>query len=455
MTPSLKRLLLVWLLLPLLIIMPVSAVIQYWLALIPAKQEIDHQMGDFAIAISGFLKVEQGTIRFEMTAETEHLLRTDQVDKEFFMVLDPNGKVIAGDATLDTPEGKIAAGELRFLDRKIAGKTMRMLMYGVSCGASTCQVRIAETLVKRERLHLQALIATLISILVLGLTTVVVMLVAVRYGLRPLQDLRIQLAERSLDDLRPLDVPLVPSEVQPLVITLNQLFARLDEASKAQQAFLADAAHQLRTPLAVLRTESELALMESHPASLHATLERLHRSADRAAKLANQLLTIARMGSSIPQSPSFSLVNLKDTASWAANEWSHLAYVAHIDLGFELATATVNGQALMLQELLSNLIHNAIEHAGKDARVTIRTYAGQHDAILEVEDDGPGIAAEERQKVLQRFVRGSRAKGSGSGLGLSIVNEIARIHHASIELTTPQNGRGLLVRIKFHAAPVA
>lgn len=235
---------------------------------------------------------------------------------------------------------------------------------------------------------------------------------------------------------------------------LNQLFARLNAASKAQQLFLADAAHQLRTPLTVLQTESELALMEPHPQSLHATLERLHRSADRAAKLANQLLTIARVDSSIPQNINLSLVNLKDIASWAANEWSHLAFVAGVDLGFELETASVYGQALMLQELLSNLIHNAIEHAGKDTRVTIRTYVEQQDAIIEVEDDGPGILEAERQKVLQRFVRGSQAKGSGSGLGLSIVNEIVRIHHASIQLTIPENGHGLLVRIKFHAGQV-
>ena len=453
MAPSLKRLLLIWLLVPLLIIMPVAAVIQYWLALIPAKQEIDHQLGDIAIAIAGFLRVNGNSVRFDMNPETEHLLRTDQLDKEFFLVLDPAGKVIAGDAVLNIPEAKIQAGESRYVDRKIAGRAIRMLVYGVPCGSNTCQVRIAETLVKRERLHLQALIATLLSILVLGLSTVGVMLMAVRHGLRPLQDIRAQLADRSLDDLRSLDVPKVPGEVQPLVNGLNQLFARLDKASKAQQSFLADAAHQLRTSLSVLQTESELALLEPHPQSLHTTLQRLHRSASRTAKLANQLLTIARADSSIRKQSDFGLLNLKDIASWAANERSHLAFVAGVDLGFELETAPVNGQALLLQELLSNLIHNAIEHAGKDAQVTIRTYVENHTPILEVEDDGPGIMEEERQKVLQRFSRGSHAKGSGSGLGLAIVNEIARIHSAAVRLTTPDKGHGLLVRITFNADP--
>lgn len=449
MTPSLKRLLLVWLLLPLLVIMPVAAVIQYWLALTPAKQEIDHQLGDFAIAISGFLKVEQDTIRFDMNPETEHLLRTDQLDKEFFMVADSSGKIIAGDAALNIPEAPISAGELRYEDREIAGRAIRMLVYGVSCGSRTCQVRIAETLVKRERLHFQALIATLLSILALSLTTAAVMLIAVRHGLNPLQEIRNQLAERSLDDLRPLDVPKVPSEVQPLINTLNQLFARLEKASKTQQSFLADAAHQLRTPLAALQTESELALLEPHPESSHTTLEHIHRSASRAAKLANQLLTIARADSSIQKRPDFESLDLKDIGSWSANEWSHRAFVAGVDLGFELETACVQGHVLLLQELLSNLIHNAIEHAGKGSRVTVRTGVVNQTAMLEVEDDGPGIIETERQKVLQRFFRGSHAQGSGSGLGLSIVNEIANMHNAGVTLTTPDNDKGLVVRVSF------
>ena len=447
---SLKRLLLIWLLVPLLVIMPVAAVIQYWLALNPAKQQIDHQLGDFAIAISAFLKTDGDAVRFEMKPETEHLLRTDQLDKEFFLVTDPKGRLIAGDAALNIPETATQSHELRYVDRNISGRAVRMLLYGVPCGMAVCQIRIAETLVKRERLHLQALVATLASILVLSLITAGIMLLAVRHGLRPLQDIRDQLAERSLDDLRPLHIPHAPDEVQPLINALNQLFCRMDIASKAQQSFLADAAHQLRTPLSVLQTESELALMEPHPESLHATLQRLQRSASRAAKLANQLLTIARTDSSVQKQPELARLDLRDIAAWAANEWAHPAYVAGVDLGFDLASAKLDGQALLLQELLSNLIHNAIEHAGKGTQVTIRTYVADHTPILEVEDNGPGITAADRPFVLQRFFRGSQAQGAGSGLGLSIVNEIARMHDASIDLATPSCGKGLLVRIIFH-----
>jgi two-component system sensor histidine kinase TctE len=145
----------------------------------------------------------------------------------------------------------------------------------------------------------------------------------------------------------------------------------------------------------------------------------------------------------------FATVNLKDIGAWGANEWSHRAFIAMVDLGFELESAVVSGQATFLQELLSNLIHNAIEHAGNGAKITVRTYGSAHTSILEVEDDGPGIEEEERHKALQRFFRGRNAKGDGSGLGLAIVNEIAGIHSAQVFLSTPDSGNGLLVRIIF------
>lgn len=449
---SLKRQLLLWLLLPMLVIAPVAAALQYWLAAAPAKQEFDHQLGDLAIAASSFLKVEGDSLHFNMTAQTEHLLRTDQLDTEFFLVVAPDGKVIAGDSALNTPEGEIDAGELRYVDREINGSVLRMVIYGVACGQKSCQIRIAETLIKRNRVHAQALITTLLSILVLGVTTTGVMLVAVRHGLKPLQDIRVQLADRALDDLRPLDLPHAPGELQLLIDTLNQLFKRLGESSITQKAFLADAAHQLRTPLTALQTESELALLEPHPESLHPTLARLHQSASRAAKLANQLLVIARADSDGQSAAEFCRVNLKDIGAEAANEWSSRAFAAGVDLGFQLEAAPVYGQPVLLQELLSNLIHNSIEHAGKGTQVTVKTLVVGQTAILEVEDDGPGIEEQERQKVLQRFSRGRHAQGFGSGLGLAIVNDIARIHGAQVVLTTPDNGRGLLVRIAFKIA---
>lgn len=449
MIRSLKQQLLIWLLVPLLVIMPIAAAVQYRLTILPATLEIDQQLGDFAIAISSFIKQRSGKISFEMSPETEHLLRTDQVDTEFFLVIDPNGKILAGDTTLNTSEEDISVGEFRYVDRKINGRRIRMLIYGVDCGLHPCQIRIAETLLKSDKLQYKTLLTTLVSILVLGLATAGVMLIAVRHALKPLQDLRAQLSDRSLEDLRPLDAPNITSEVKPLVTTLNQLFVRLHQASEAQKAFIADAAHQLRTPLTALQTEAELALLEPHPESMNPTLKRFQYSASRLAKLANQLLTIARSDPSFQTKTDFEPVNLKDVGTWAANEWSHRSVLEDIDLGFELENATIFGQTSLLQELVSNLIHNSIEHAGRGRKVTVRSYASVGTAILEVEDDGPGIDEDEQHKVLERFVRGRNSRGSGSGLGLAIVNGIAKIHGAEVILTKPDSGEGLLVRIVF------
>lgn len=449
MAPSLKRQLLLWLLVPLLAIVPINAALQYWFALAPAEQEFDHQLGDYAIAVSSFVRVNGDRVSFDMAPQAERLLRTDQLDKEFFLVIGPDGATIAGDLALNTPEQAVAAGELRYADRQIGGRTLRLLIYGMECGPGTCQVRIAETLVKRTLVRSQAFIATVMSILVLGITTIGVMLAAVRHSLQPLGEIRAQLAERSLDDPRPLDVPRAPIEVQPLIVAINRLFERLSIASRAQKTFLADVAHQLRTPLSVLQTESELALMRPHPASLNATLHYLHRSAVRASHLVTQLLALARADPDAQLAPVFSLVDLKDLGSDAANEWSRQAFAADVDLGFQLEPAPIRGQFVLLRELLSNLIHNAIEHAGTGCQITVKTYVAHQHSILEVEDNGPGIDANEQQRVLQRFVRGRNAAGLGSGLGLAIVSDVARIHKAEVTLGSPGSGKGLLVRVSF------
>lgn len=448
MASSLKRQLLLWLLVPLFVIVPVEAALHYWLTLEPAEQEFDHQLGDYAIAVSSFVKMIDGRVSFEMAPQAERLLRTDQLDKEFFLVIGPDANPIAGDLVLNTPEEEVAVGESRYVDQEIDGRTLRMLVYGIACGQRPCQVRIAETIVKRQLVRSQAFIATILSILVGSISMAGIMLVAVRHGLQPLNDIQTQLANRSLDDPHPLEVPKAPIEVQPLITAINQLFKRLSDASKAQKTFLTDVAHQLRTPLSVLQAESELALLEPHPTSLNPTLERFHRSASRAAHLVVQLLALARVDPDTQLTPELSPIDLKDLGTEAASEWSQQAIAANVDLGFQLESAPVNGQFVLLRELLSNLIHNSLEHAGKGTRVTVKTYITDRTSVIEVEDDGPGIEEGERKLVLQRFVRGRNAGGLGSGLGLAIVNDVARIHHAKVTLEEPVR-KGLIVRVSF------
>jgi two-component system, OmpR family, sensor histidine kinase TctE len=450
--PSLRRSLLLWLLLPLLLIAPAAAALQYVLTLKPALRAFDRSLADTVISIANFVRAGPDGVAFEMSAQTERSLRTAQTDAVFYAVLGPKGELLAGDPPLAEPALALATNDWQFYDAQLFEQGVRVGAHGVACGeAAVCQVRVAQTRVAREKLRRDMLTAIGLSLLLYALATVVTVLVATSRGLKPLQRFSQQLGARSLSDLRPLQPGSVPREALPVVDAVNHLLERVQAGSAAQQAFLADAAHQLRTPLATLKTEAELAVMQPHPTELAATLQRLNQAASRSARLASQLLTLARSDPSarelLPPEP----LDLKDLAAEAADEWVPRALQAGIDLGFELQPAPLQGQTFLLRELLANLLHNALAYAGAGAHVTVRSFVAEGAATLEVEDDGPGIPADDHARVLQRFQRGAQALGNGSGLGLAIVNDIAAAHGAQVQLGTGSAGRGLRVRVVFTA----
>ena len=206
------------------------------------------------------------------------------------------------------------------------------------------------------------------------------------------------------------------------------------ESSGNQQRFLANAAHQQRIPLAGLQAHTEIALAQSMPEDIRAQLAQVHLATIRTARLANQLLALARAEPGGYRADAFSRVNLRTVVEDAADEWVHRAMVKEMDLGFDLADAQVSGDALLLREALANLIHNALEYSPAGGRVNVRTAMREQRPILEVEDDGPGIAPAERDKVLEHFYRVPGTVGTGSGLGLLIVREIAAAHGAQLRI---------------------
>jgi two-component system, OmpR family, sensor histidine kinase TctE len=450
--PSLRRNLLVWLLWPLLVIAPAAAGLQYVLTLQPALRAFDHSLGTTVVSIANFVRMGSEGVQFDMSAQTERSIRTDQLDAIFYVVTGPQGELLAGDPPLTEPPIKLAAQEWRFFDARVFDQAVRVAARGVACGDAVCQVRAAQTRSAREALRKDMLTGTALSLLLLTAALALAALVATARGLRPLRRLSRQLGSRSLADLRPLDARDVPREALPVVDAVNRLFERVHAGSTAQQSFLADAAHQLRTPLATLKTEAELAVMQPHPPELAASLQRINAAATRAARLGSQLLSLARSDASVSGAAPTEMLDLKDLASAAAEEWVPRALAAHIDLGFELETATVRGQVFLLQELLGNLLHNALAYAGAGAQVTVRTNVSAGVATLEVEDNGPGIAREDRQRVLLRFQRGAQNQGQGSGLGLAIVSDIAQAHGAQLLLSDGHGGKGLRVQVAFQSA---
>jgi two-component system, OmpR family, sensor histidine kinase TctE len=448
---SLRRSLLLWLLWPLLLIAPAAAGLQYLLTLKPALRAFDHSLGATVISIGNFLRASPQGLQFEMSAQTERSIRTDQTDAIFYVVTGPQGELLAGDPPLAESPISLAAQEWRFYDAQVFDQAVRVGAQGVACGDAVCQVRVAQTRSARQALRNDMLTGTALSLLVLTAALVVAALVATTRGLRPMRLLSRQLGSRSLADLRPLAASDVPREALPMVEAVNRLLERVKAGSVAQQAFLADAAHQLRTPLATLMTEAELAVMQPHPTELSATLRRISAAATRAARLGSQLLSLARSDASARSATPAETVDLKHLASAAADEWVPRALAAQIDLGFELQSAVVNGQVFLLQELLDNLLHNALTYAGTGAHVTVRTHSAKGHATLEVEDNGPGIAREDRQRVLQRFQRGAQIPERGSGLGLAIVSDVVKAHSAQLLLSEGVDGKGLLVQVAFEA----
>jgi two-component system sensor histidine kinase TctE len=458
--PSIRRSLVLWLILPLALLVPSTAFLFYRLALAPALDSLDRSLDGSALALERLVETRDDRVMLNMTPAIDTALRADRFDSVYWVVLGPGRRILGGEAALASVGGPPAVNGWRYSDAEFRGNEVRIAMHGWTCvpdavdaASRLCEARVAETLNKGHGVQRQVLAAASSAMLVEALVLAVMGWFAIARSLRPVERLSQDIEQRSPDQLGPVDRPDIPREVGPLVTALNGLFARVVAASAAEKAFLADAAHQLRTPLTALRTETELALLEQHPPQLEGLLRRLHTGTTRAARLAHQLLAQARTEHDLHNSPS-ERFDMKQIAAEAAEEWVARSVDCGVDLGFELEAAPVDGHGFLLREMLANLLHNALNYAGHGARVTIRTYMRQDPgarlpprAVMEVEDNGPGIPPEDRERAFERFQRGTA--GSGSGLGLSIVRDIARHHRASVELLDGPGGVGLKVRVTF------
>ncbi len=461
MLRSLKATLMLWVVLLVLVVMPLRLYFDLRSQMQRTNAAYDVALSDWTLALGNLLHVVDGAVRFDMNAQTEESLRTTSTtDSIYYVVLGPDGERLGGDAPLAEEPIALRRGERRLFEGRLGAVPVRVAVHAVACGQRVCQVRVAETLGKRERARRATLEQALWLTLGGGALFALAIGVVVTRAMRPLASVNEQLAERSLDDLRPLRRGRMPTEVQPLIDAVDQLLTRVAADATRERHFIADAAHQLRTPLTALRTEAELAMLEAHPPAVHATLERMHRSAQRAARLAEQLLALARSEASSREPGRTEALDLKALAQDAAQDWVPRALERGADLGFQLAAAPVRGRRHLLGELLGNLIHNALEYAAGDAerpaRITVRTGPlfgadGARQSMLEVEDNGPGIAPDERERVFERFYRPAGSVGAGSGLGLAIVRDIAQLHGASVQLLDGEDGSGLRVRVVFGA----
>jgi two-component system sensor histidine kinase TctE len=404
-----------------------------------------------ALAVAAHLRDADadGRIDADMPPQAVAVLRADSVDAIYFVVRAADGHVIDGDDDL-----KLASdtrGE--FSDGMFRGEAIRMVTHPTRIGHTEVTITIAETTRKRAA-AIRSILTTVVltDIVQLGGTLLLVW-IGVRYGVRPLRALGEQLAMRSARDLAPLERDQVPTEVRPLVNTLNALFETVRDNARAQQQFLADAAHQLRTPLSGIIAQLDLLARDAGgDEGLGTRLRALHDGTRRLAHTANQLLALARSERSATTRDDFHVVDLEALATDAVAQYLDRSLLAHIDLGAETAPARCVGSAWLLRELLGNLVDNALTYTPTGGRVTVRSGEHAGACFIEVEDDGPGIPKKERSRVRERFRRLPDSPGNGCGLGLAIVDEIAQAHDAVFSIEAGTDGRGTRARIEFHSS---
>jgi len=453
---SLRQRLLAWLLAPLVLWSLGSSGLAYLLALHFTTRAYDRSLHASIRDIERQLTVVDGQPAIDLPRAAIQILEWDEEDRVYYRVATASGKHIAGDPTLPAPRF-LAPGGTRYYEAQFGSATVRVAASLVPLPGAREEVLVAaaESTDARRFIAREILFATLIPEGLLVVLAAIGVWYGVGRGLSPLDRLRLEVGRRSDQDLSPVQAQRVPREVRPLVDAINALFSRLDSALAAYRRFVGNAAHQLRTPLAGLHTQAELALRESDPQAIRRSLEQLHEAAGRAGHLINQLLSLARLEPGSRRSPQVEALDLTELARDTTARWVPRALARGIDLGFEGAhsQAHVRANRILLEELLGNLIDNAIRYTPPGGEATVRVQLNAGTAVLKVEDNGPGIPEDERAGVLERFHRGSAAlQSAGSGLGLAIVREIAATHDADVRLEVGDAGRGTRVSVAFPLA---
>lgn len=446
---SLRQLLLGWLLPPLVILLVAGAIAAYQITLSAATQAYDRALLDGAFALAKQIRVENGLTVLDLPPVAQQVLLTDKFDRIYYLVQGPNGEFIAGHRGLPLPQESPVEKDRIYYDGFFHGEKVRIAALFVPSETGQVRVLMAETLVKRNKLIWEILLGMLAPQILLVVATIGLVWFGVKRGLAPIERLRKEIAARSPHDLRPVQGDQAPTEVQPMIKALNTLLQKLDTTLGAQQRFISDAAHQLRTPLAALQTQVDLALHQKNEVDLRLTLQHLFTATERTVHLANQLLTLARAEPAGHLPGEMQPVDLSRIAQECAEEWVPRALAKNIDLGFELESTRIIGIPLLIRELLANLLDNAIRYTPAGGNITVRAMLQDHASVLEVEDNGPGIPASDADAVFERFYRIKGSPGDGCGLGLAIVKEIALTHNATVEPKTPTTGQGTLMRVIF------
>jgi two-component system sensor histidine kinase TctE len=447
---SIRRRLLFFLIPSLLFLVLCGGVLTYGVALSVATSAYDRSLLDPALDMAENIRIGADGPHLDLLMQAQEALMFDHVDSMVFQIRGADGRVIAGTDEL-APAPALQDGERRFFDGVYRGEPVRIAALRTDGGFS---VQVGETLSKRHRLIWEILAAGLGPTLLIAFAAVGLAWTGVKHGVAPLARIRSELLGRSANDLRPLTETGAPAEIAPAVQAFNKLLGRMREASAVQQRFLANAAHQLRTPLAGLQMHLELLLRRQLDQDVRSEIEGMHVATMRASHLAKQLLALARAEAGGANGRDTQTFDLREIADAVAQEWVPRAIARNIDLGFVLEKGTVSGNPLLMTELLNNLVDNAVRYTPAGGAVTVRCGTDAGCPYLSVEDNGIGIPEDARSKVFERFYRIEGTPGEGSGLGLAIVKEVVDRHSGTLSV---QSGvaSGTKIIAKFAAVTIA
>jgi two-component system sensor histidine kinase TctE len=451
-TSSISRQLVFWLAMPLMVLALCGALVHYFNSIAPGVIDSDRRLKAAANALMAHVQVKDGQVALETGGEGKPFLPTPDSIK--YALRDSQGRLLAGDPQLPAVAMNSETSQLLAMSQ-IDHRSLRTLTTRFDTRAGIIFITVADARPAIEPAARFGFMSTLLWDFVQLDVTLVLVWVGIQLGLRPVKRLRDEIADRSPLDLRPIVESSVPREIAPVVVTLNRLFTMLRTAVQSQQQFIANTAHQLRTPITGMQAQLNLLVAEPAAQPIRERLLTLQEGIRQLAHSANQLLTLARADPAANIAAKNQPVDLKAIVGEVVAKFFDRALHANIDLGVEATPMTIHADPSLLDDLLSNLVDNALKYTPSGGTATVS--AGHLDGrpYLAVEDTGPGIPEAERQRVRQRFYRLPNSPGHGSGLGLAIVDEIAHLYDASITIGPGANGLGTRVLVYFPETSIA
>jgi two-component system, OmpR family, sensor histidine kinase TctE len=443
---SISRRLIFWLAIPLMLLALCGALLHYFFNVAPGVISSDRRLREAANVLMERVQVKNGQVTLDMAEKPARPLPS--ADAFSYVLRDTQGHLILGDSRLPVIAMNSEDFQLITLT-PLDQRNVRTLVTRFDTSAGVIIITVCDLRPSSEREARLGLINTLLWDFVQLDVTLILVWFGIRLGLRPVRQLRADIADRSPQDLRPIDLSWVPREIAPVVVTLNRLFSTLRASVQAQQQFIANTAHQLRTPITGIQAQLDVLAGEPAAAAIRDRLAVLQESAKHLAHAANQLLMLARADPGANMAAKNETIDLRAMAAEVAAKFFDRALQLNIDLGIDAQAAPIVADPSLIDDLLSNLVDNALKYTPAGGKVTIITGQDKGRSFLIVEDSGPGIPESERRRVRQRFYRLPNSSGHGSGLGLAIVDEIANLYAATLVIEAGANGVGTRVAVRF------